>query len=233
MSWYPGLTLYSNKGIHNTSSQIRTGPTTTCLEFDPSRTQLDAEAFCSRSDNNLGIASDTDLQAYHEAGESIVAPIALRYEQQQLFMMTPSTNEFHSELSRLQPSPGTSYYTAFIEPDPSFIHLTPKQTHRRIVRDIPQTIAFHALKFRRSQRAFILPLSTVSEADRTLLLFVALHLHFKPEAPQRRLCIDPSNTKGTHRHDHRKHLGVSQASQPIGRTKVNLHPIATPARQLQ
>ena len=165
-------------------------------EFDASRTQLDAEAFCSRSDNNLGIASETDLQAYHDSGESIVKLIALRHEQQQAFMMTPATvTNSIANSSCYKQALELATIGAIIEPDPSFIHLTPEQTHRRIVTDIPQTIAFHALKFWRSQKAIILTLSTLSEADRTLLSFVFLHLQFKPEAPQGRLCIDPSNTE--------------------------------------
>ena len=178
--------------VHNFEQELQR----LASEFDASRTQLDAEAFCSRSDNNLGIASDTDLKAYNESGESIIKLITLRHEQQQEFMMTPSTvtNSIVGS-SCYERALELATVGAIIEPDPSFVHLTPEQTHRRIITDIPQTIAFHALKFWRSQRAIILPLSTLSEADRTLLSFVSLHLQFKPEASQGRLCIDPSNTE--------------------------------------
>ena len=83
---------------------------------------------------------------------------------------------------------------AVIEPDPEFVHLTPEQTQRTITSDISQTIAYHTLRFWHQQRAIILPLAAISRADRDLLSFVSLHLHFKADSPPGRLCIDPSNT---------------------------------------
>ena len=44
-------------------------------EFDASGTQRDAEAFCSRVNNDLGVPAETDLQAYHESGDSLIALI--------------------------------------------------------------------------------------------------------------------------------------------------------------
>jgi hypothetical protein len=164
-------------------------------EFDASGTQREAEAFCSRVNNDLGVPADMDLQAYHESGDSLIALIAQKHEHQKRFTMTPLTVKDSigdsTYLTRALELAGTG---AVIEPDPEFVHLTPEQTQRAITSDIPQTIAYHTLRFWHQQRAIILPLAAISRADRDLLSFVSLHLHFKADSPPGRLCIDPSNT---------------------------------------
>jgi hypothetical protein len=84
---------------------------------------------------------------------------------------------------------------AVIDTAPDFVRIPPEAQERPITTRIPKALGMHACKLLSKDRAVLLPVESLSEAQLGKLSFCGLHLAYKSEDPLGRFCIDPSNTQ--------------------------------------
>jgi hypothetical protein len=80
-----------------------------------------------------------------------------------------------------------------IDTTTTFKPLTMESTCRPITSKLPHTTHFHAFKLAAKNKAVILEIDSIPESELARLSFNSIHIIAKPDAPQGRLCIDPTN----------------------------------------
>jgi hypothetical protein len=194
LHWHLLTTLRPTQSVDDVCAEYTDFLLSLSHEFSSASVKSTAETFCS---------SNLDQSAFYDQVR-IDTEFMLSYSSVEAAIHAAQQSLKHSNLNSsrvLQYHDHPNYSTiediaeegARIDLDADFVNITRHNAFRDSVLTLPNTAAWHALKYRSEHRALILSYEAISADDLEHMSFVDWHLAPKHGKPQARFCVDPSN----------------------------------------